>query len=444
MTDRLYLRISADSATSGAIDKQGTQLRRRANPDDHVVYTDRSISGKVDFADRPEGARLLADLRPGDRVLATRIDRLARNTEALLALVRTFETAGADLVLTEQNIDTSGPMGSFMLTLLGAVATLERDIVAERVRETRESFREQGRFAGGPIPYGFTTAPHPAGRGLVLRPDPATADIARDVIRRVMAGESQRSLADVLGMKESGLSRWLHNPVLAGIRPGTAELEIDAGAALLSLPEWEALQNYLDRPLKAWNKADGYGAALVCGVCGERLYYARNKRYPASSVYRCRRARHKDGEPAASVVRRHADIRVEDDFLARFGADPVIETVTVSSSAARDEALALARVRLDAAQRAQREAGDREARRAAAEAVESALDALDEAEALPDETVTEERDTGLTHEELWNMLGPAERIAYVVAVGPWVVSPGRGLTIEEKVKHAGVGRRTGT
>lgn len=439
MTDRAYARISLDTERSGAIVKQRARLAKIAN--EPVWYVDESVSGaKVPFAERPQGKRLLADLRPGDRVLVTKIDRAARNVRDLLGLVEHIEGAGATIVFVDQNIDTAGPMGRFLLTLLGAVAELEAAIVAERVRETRESFRTEGRFAGGPIPFGFTTAPHPAGRGLVLRPDPEAADIARDVIRRVMSGESQRSLAEVIGLKESGLSRWLHNPVLAGIRPGTAELEIDADAALLSLAEWQRLQNYLDRPVKAWNKADGYGAALVCGVCGERLYYARNKHYPESSVYRCRRAKHRDGEPAASVVRRHADIRVEDDFLARFGADPVIETVTVSSSAAREEAIALARVRLDAAQRAQREARDRDARRAAGEAVEAALDAIDDAEAMPDETVTEDRDMGMTHAELWEMLQPAERIAYVVAAGPWVVAPGRGLTIEEKVRHRGTGQ----
>lgn len=432
MTDRAYARISLDTERSGSIVKQRARLLKLA--DDPSWYVDESVSGaKVPFAERPAGARLLADLRKDDRVLVTRIDRAARNVRDLLGLVERIEAAGASIVFVDQNIDTAGPMGRFLLTLLGAVAELEAAIVAERVRETRESFRAEGRWGGGPVPFGFMTAPHPRGRGLVLRPDPDTAATARDVVARVVNGEAQRALAPLVGLKESGFSRWLRSPSLAGIRTGGTELEIDPDAAILSLSEWQGLQDYLDRPAKAWTRADGYGEALVCGVCGHRLYYARNKRYPDSSVYRCGRRAHADGDPAVAVTRRLADAHIETDFLTRFGSEKVLEEVTVTASAVRDEALAVARLRLEAAQRAQREARDRDSRRTAHAAVDAALDALDEAEALPDETVVETRDTGMTHAELWEMLPPGERSAFIASAGRWSVAPGRGLPVDQKM-----------
>lgn len=433
MTDRAYARISLDSLTSGAIVKQRSRLAKTA-VEGAVWYVDESVSAaKVRFADRPEGGRLLADLRAGDRVLVTKIDRAARNVRDLLDLVERIEEAGASIVFVDQNIDTAGPMGRFLLTLLGAVAELEAAIVAERVRETRESFRAEGRFGGGPVPVGFVTAPHPNGRGLVLRPS-EDAGLVRDVVARLLAGEPQRALAPVLGLGEPGFSRYLRNPVLAGIRPGS-DLDVDPDAAVLSLVEWEALQEHLDRPVKAWARTDGYGAALACGTCGSRLYFARSKRYPASSVYRCGRRLHAPGDPAVAVVRRHADAHVEGEFLAAFGGLPVLEEVVVSSSAVRAEAVARARLRLDAVRRAQDEATTEEEDDRLAVEFRGARAALREAEALPEESVRELVPTGRSFAETWAGADDDTRAALLLRVGPWVVEPGR-LPLAEKVHLA--------
>lgn len=434
MTDRAYGRISRDNARSGSITKQRARLQQYA-AEGVEWYVDESVSGaKVPFADRPEGSRLLADLAPGDRVLVTKIDRAARNVTDLLGLVRLIDERGASIVFVDQNIDTSGPMGRFMLTLLGAVAELEAAIVGERLAETRAAFKSEGRFGGGPVPFGLTTAPNPHGRGLVLRPDPEAADLARDVLARVQSGEAQRQLARLVGMSAGGFSGWLRNPALAGIRDG-ADVEVDPEAGLLTLAEWQALQDFLERPRKAWTRAQGYGAALVCSICGQRLYYGHNPRYPKSSVYRCNRSRHEDGDPAVAVVRRHADRHLEEDFLATFGDLEVFEETTVRSSAARDEAVALARLRLDTAKRAFDEATDDEAEDEALLAQRAAKRALREAEALPADTVTASRSLGINHRDLWAMLPESERGDFLASVGPWLVYPGRGLSIAEKVRR---------
>lgn len=438
MTDRAYSRISLDTERSGSIDKQRSALERRADPDDVVFYEDRSTSGSIPFAERPDGSRLLADLQPGDRVLVTKIDRAARDVLDLLGLVKRVKAIGASIVFTEQaDVVTEGPMGDLLLTLLGAVAQFERALIAERRRESLAAFKEEGRHAVGRAPFGLLSVPNTSGRGLVLRPHPEEGPLLRAVVERLLAGESQRTLATVVGMGESSFSRLLRNERLAGvIGHGPDGPRIDPDQALFSLIEWRQLQAHLNRPSKAWSRSDGYGAALVCGVCGERLYLNKSKRKAAYATYRCRKTApvHRvDGRPSVSVMQSTADERIESDFLARFGDEPVLEEVTVTASAVRDEALAVARLRLEAAQRAQREARDRDSRRSASAAVDAALDALDEAEALPDETVVETRDTGLTHAELWEMLPPDERAAFVVSAGRWSVAPGRGLPTAEKM-----------
>lgn len=439
MTDRLYERISLDSERSGSIVKQHARLLKVADADDYGLYEERSVSGaKVPFAERPQGSRLLADLRAGDRVLITRIDRAARNVRDLLGLIERIEAAGASIVFVDQNIDTAGPMGRFLLTLLGAVAELEAAIVAERVRESRESFRAEGRFGGGPVPFGFRTVPHPTGRGLVLRPfrDEAgllTGDsvLARELVERVLGGESQRTLARLAGLGEPGFSRWLRNPLLAGIKPGTAG-EVEPDAAILSLVQWARLTEHLDRP-KAWTRSDDLAAAFVCGLCGSRLYLGPNKRYPESAVYRCSRRLHADGDPSVAVVRRNAEAHVEREFLARFGRLPVVEEVVVSSSAERDEAIARARLDLDAIRVAQDDAETDEEEEALFSRYRAAKRALRDAEALPVGRVTREVATGQTFGEAWVAASTAERVGFLRRFGPWVVEPGRGLPVGEKV-----------
>lgn len=99
-------------------------------------------------AQRPELDRLRDQLRKGDSVLVTRLDRLARSTKDLLMLVSEIEEAGATLVVLEQNINTSSVEGRFLLNVLGAVAELERDMIVARTRQGLEAARARGRVGG--------------------------------------------------------------------------------------------------------------------------------------------------------------------------------------------------------------------------------------------------------------------------------------------------------
>ena len=253
---------------------------------------------------------------------------------------------------------------------------------------------------------------------------------------RLLDGEPQASLAPLVGMGRPAFSRLLRNERLAGILgysdDGTPRL--DPEQAVFSLAEWRRLQEYLAKPeTKTWSKADGIGAALTCSVCGDRLYLNKAPN-PAHATYRCRKVHpaHEGGAPAASVIARNADARVEEEFLRRFGRLPVLEEVTVDSSAEREEAVAVARLRLGAAQGALTAAESDEEEDGAISSVRAAKRALREAEALPGETVTEQRATGLKFAEVWASASGEERSGLLLRFGTWVVRPGR-FPIEEKV-----------
>src|SRR5690606_19222250 len=434
MTDRLYLRISLDSAASGSIAKQRAALRRHAAPD-AVEYADESQSGAIPFAARPAGARLLRELAEGDRVLVTKVDRCSRSARDLLGFVELVEQRGATVTFTEQGIATEGPTGRFVLTLLCALAEMERALIAERRRESLAAFREEGRHAVGRAPFGLRSVPNPNGRGLVLRPDPDEAPVLRDIVREILSGASQASQAARTGMLPPAFSRLLRNERLAGIIGHTPDgPRLDPDMAVFTLPEWAELQAHLSRPSKAWSKAEGYGPALACAVCGERLYLGPGRK-PDDANYRCRRAApvRKAGAPSVSIVRRTADAFLEREFLGRFGRLPVVEVVTTDSDAARTEAIAVGRVRLSMARRAQDEARRPEEEDAADAMYAAARRALRDAEALPSDVVTEERATGETFADAWAGADDAQRTALLLKVGPWYVAPGRGLPAEEKI-----------
>ncbi|RYE37922.1 MAG: recombinase family protein, partial [Hyphomicrobiales bacterium] len=101
--------------------------------------------------DRPELARAIDQLRPGDHLVVTRLDRLARSVADLHSLIALIGAAGAAFrCLQQSGVDTSSSTGKLMLAVLGAVAEFENDIRRERQRDGIEKAKERGAYAGRP------------------------------------------------------------------------------------------------------------------------------------------------------------------------------------------------------------------------------------------------------------------------------------------------------
>jgi len=113
-------------------------------------YVDNGISGTKDS--RPALDQLMADAkkRKFDIVLVWRFDRFARSTKHLILALEEFRNLGIDFVSYQENIDTSSPLGSAIFTIISAVAQLERDIIAERVKAGLRRARENGKKLGRP------------------------------------------------------------------------------------------------------------------------------------------------------------------------------------------------------------------------------------------------------------------------------------------------------
>src|SRR5205085_11533807 len=102
-------------------------------------------------ADRRELLRMLYRLAPGDVVTVTRIDRLARSTFDLFAIVKRIVDAGGQFrSLAEPWADTGTSTGRLMIAVLGGLADVERDLIRTRTAEGRSRAKALGKHMGRP------------------------------------------------------------------------------------------------------------------------------------------------------------------------------------------------------------------------------------------------------------------------------------------------------
>jgi DNA invertase Pin-like site-specific DNA recombinase len=113
-------------------------------------YVDEGISGVKES--RPELNKLMAEAhrRRFDVVVVWRFDRFARSVSHLLRALELFKALGIEFVSLSEQVDTSTPTGKMVFTVLGAVAELERCLIAERVKAGLRNARAKGKRLGRP------------------------------------------------------------------------------------------------------------------------------------------------------------------------------------------------------------------------------------------------------------------------------------------------------
>jgi DNA invertase Pin-like site-specific DNA recombinase len=137
-----YARVSTYGQT---LDTQLDQLRAEGCV---KLYREKASGAQ---ADRRELLRMLKDLAPGEVVTVTRIDRLARSTFDLFAIVKRIVDAGGQFrSLAEPWADTATSTGRLMIAVLGGLADVERDLIRTRTAEGRSRAVGRGQHMGRP------------------------------------------------------------------------------------------------------------------------------------------------------------------------------------------------------------------------------------------------------------------------------------------------------
>jgi DNA invertase Pin-like site-specific DNA recombinase len=183
MTIYGYARVSSDGQSLSA---QDAALRAAG-----VAKTfSEKVSGAI--TDRPELGKLLKRLEPGDVVMVTRLDRLARSTRDLLNTLDAVGKAGASFKsLADAWADTSSAHGKLMLTILGGLAEFERELICARTGEGRERAKDRG------VKFG--------------RPRKLTPFQRKEALARLQNGEVHADVARSYGVSRSTMSRLAAN-----------------------------------------------------------------------------------------------------------------------------------------------------------------------------------------------------------------------------------------
>src|SRR6266446_10442735 len=151
MKTAIYARVSTNNGQDPEMQlREIREYIQRRGWELAAEFVDAGVSGAKDS--RPELNRLMAEAhrRSFDAVVVWKFDRFARSVSHLLRALETFRSLGIEFVSISEQMDTSTPTGKMTFTVLGAVAELERSLIAERVRAGLRNARAKGKRLGGP------------------------------------------------------------------------------------------------------------------------------------------------------------------------------------------------------------------------------------------------------------------------------------------------------
>ena len=158
----LYTRVSTSMQVDGySLDAQRDKLRKYAEYEDMVVageYSDEGFSGK-NIQGRHEFQRMLQDIQDCkdgvEYVLVFKLSRFGRNAADVLNSLQLMQDFGVNLICVEDGIDSSKDSGKLMISVLSAVAEIERENIRTQTMAGREQKAREGKWNGGFAPYGY-------------------------------------------------------------------------------------------------------------------------------------------------------------------------------------------------------------------------------------------------------------------------------------------------
>ncbi|MET9673610.1 recombinase family protein [Streptomyces sp. NPDC006482] len=392
------IRLSKISDETTSPERQRRSIQRWADQGGHVVVgwvEDIDVSGGVEPWKRPEFSKWLPSTigkevssiehriameesraNEYDIICALKLDRLSRRVLHVHTLVEWCEKHGKEVATVEDGINLNTQMGKLLFSLIASFAEGELEAIKARAKSSYNHLVKEGRWRGGRIPYGYRAEKQDTGDGWRLVPDDYGTDTAgtlREIVRRLIEGESANSVAQWLnedptktpvsldaqlirnGKPPKG-GRWtaantakvVRSLNVLGQMEVTEEVVVDGkktkrtrvvrdtegrplqrAEPLITQEEWELANKKLDENTSKRNGNRKGGSPLLrvafC-TCGEPAYLGPGRNWP---YYRCAsRTTHKPCPTGSKGIAAHVlEGTVEEVFLRAAGDVEIVRKV---------------------------------------------------------------------------------------------------------------------
>jgi DNA invertase Pin-like site-specific DNA recombinase len=216
-----YIRVSTeDQAREGiSLENQEAKIRAYASINDLElveVIRDEGASGKS--LEREGIVRLLELVDAGEvvAVIVYKLDRLSRKTLDTLSLIESFESKDIAFHSISERVDTKSATGRFFLTILSAIAQMERDMIAERTKDALAHKKQKGEWTGR-VPFGFRLENNR------LVEDPEQIGVIQKAKRLRRSGKSLREISRALSLSLG----YVHKALKINLRTVKANYSIE-------------------------------------------------------------------------------------------------------------------------------------------------------------------------------------------------------------------------
>ncbi|MET8470240.1 recombinase family protein [Streptomyces sp. NPDC006422] len=394
------IRLSKTSDETTSPERQRRSIQRWADQEGHLIVgwaEDIDVSGGLEPWKRPElgtwlpstiGKEIsalehriaLEESRADeyDIICALNVDRLSRRVLHVHTLLEWCDRNGKEIATVEEGINLNTQIGKLLLSLITSFAEGELEAIRARAKSSYNHLVKEGRWRGGRTPYGYREEKQDTGDGWKLVPDDYGTDTAgtlREIVRRLIAGESANSIAQWLNEDPSRTptsldaqlirsgkppkgSRWtaantakvVRSRCVLGQMEVTEQKVIDGKNTLLRRPvrdsdgrplqraepliteeEWTLANERLDKNTSKRSGVSGSkgGSPLLqvafC-MCGEPAYRGPGRNWP---YYRCAsRTTHKPCPTGSRGIALHAlHDAVEQAFLNEVGDTEIVRKV---------------------------------------------------------------------------------------------------------------------
>ncbi|MEH1059366.1 recombinase family protein [Micromonospora sp. CPCC 206171] len=451
------IRLSRETDESTSPERQRDDIKKWCDLHRHTLIgfaEDLDVSGAVDPFERPQlGTWLREQADEFDVIVGAKVDRLSRKLLHFVQLIDWANRHGKVVASASEPINTGDKWGRALANLLAMFAEMERDWIQERNQGSQQLAREEGRWHGGTPPYGYLPQKHSSGKGYVLAVDPESSERVREMVRRILKGESMNAICQDFNArgiptpsdhyrsqvgKPSQGHRWkttalipiLRSKTILGIAEKNGQVILDAedrpvkrAEAIVSREDWDNLQVRLDQNsrLKTRSATSSFLLNLLyCAECGEPCYRLITGAATAKVrhvYYRCRGKAEKRNDCTATSVRADAlEGTVESMFLAAAGEFEVMKRVVLPAESHVEE-LRQAQESLDYLLN---EIEDKPA--AVRQVYQPRIDRLQERiirlASMPERPQTVEmRGTGQTFRQVWDQADISERREILKAAG---------------------------